>query len=69
MKEQEKLEKYRRIFSSLPLGMQRACREWEKQESWDAVTWIETLETLIGAFEDYREAERWIRTQVLRKTT
>jgi hypothetical protein len=58
-------EKYRSIFSMLPKGLQEACRTWAKQENWDEETWVETLESLIGAFADYREAERWIRREVL----
>lgn len=65
--EEEKKKKYRMIFNGLPLGMQQACREWAKLESWNETTWIETLQALIGMFEDYREAAQWIRTEVLAK--
>lgn len=67
MKDEVSKEKYRNIFKMLPIGMQQACRTWAKQESWDEETWIETLETLIGAFANYQEAERWIRNEVLEK--
>lgn len=64
----EKKEKYRRIFKGLPTGMKRALKEWECQDGgWDEATWIETVEALIGGFADYREAERWIRDKVLEK--
>ena len=65
--EEEKKKKYRRIFNGLPLDMQQACREWAKLENWDETTWIETLQALVGMFEDYREAAKWIRTEVLAK--
>lgn len=67
MNDEKKKEKYRIIFSSLPLGMQKACRELERRENWGETTWIETLEALMGMFEDYRDAERWIRSDVLAK--
>lgn len=61
-------EKYRNIFKMLPKGLQESCRSWEKLEGWDETTWIETLEALIGAFSDYREAEQWIRREVLHES-
>lgn len=66
--EEKKKEKYRSIFSSLPLGMQQACREWASRENWDETTWIETLEALMGMFDNYAVAERWIRREVLHET-
>lgn len=67
MIEEKEKEKYRSIFKKLHKGMQDACREWAKLEDWDEETWVETLDGLLGYFEDYREAERWIRTHVLAK--
>ena len=65
MKEGEK-EKYRRIYKSLYSGLRAALRQWERQEGgWDMDTWILTLEAITAAFQDYREAEQWIRKQVL----
>lgn len=65
--EEERKEKFRNIFKGLPTGMKRALKEWERREGgWDEATWIETTEALIRGFADYREAERWIREQVLR---
>lgn len=58
-------EKYRSIFSMLPKGLQETCRKWAKMENWDETTWIETLADLIAMFEDFTEAERWIRKEVL----
>jgi len=34
-------------------------------KNWDETTWIETLADLIAMFEDFTEAERWIRKEVL----
>ena len=68
MKEEEKgkKEKYRGIFKGLYSGLQRALRDWERQDGgWDMETWMLTLEAITGAFQDYREAEQWIRKQVL----
>ncbi|MDS4070215.1 MAG: hypothetical protein RKO24_11410 [Candidatus Competibacter sp.] len=49
----------------LPKGLQETCRKWAKMENWDETTWIETLADLIAMFEDFTEAERWIRKEVL----
>lgn len=67
MLEQEEIikDKYRNIFKMLPKGLQETCRIWAQQENWDETTWVETLEALIGAFANYREAEQWIRREVL----
>lgn len=68
--EEERKEKFRRIFKGLPIGLKRALKEWERQEGgWDEATWIETVEALIGGFAVYREAERWIRDKVLEVRT
>ncbi len=68
MLEEEEIikEKYRNIFKMLPKVLQETCRIWAQQENWDETTWVESLEALIGAFADYREAEQWIRREVLR---
>jgi hypothetical protein len=58
-------EKYRNIYKMLPRNLQEACRAWAKLENWDETTWIETLQALVGMFENYEEAERWIRRVVL----
>jgi len=60
-------ENYRNIYNNLPKELQEMCQKWAKLEKWDATTWIETLQALIGMFEDYREAAQWIRTEVLAK--
>lgn len=69
MKEEEekrKQERYREIYKSLYSGLQAALRRWERKEGgWDMDTWMVTLEAITGGFEDYREAEQWIRKQVL----
>lgn len=69
MLEEEEIikEKYRKIFKMLPKGLQETCRAWAQREGWDEKTWIETLAALIGAFSDYREAEKWIRREVLNR--
>lgn len=61
-------EKYRNIFKMLPKGLQETCRVWAQREGWDETTWLETLEALIRAFSDYREAEKWIRREVLHES-
>ncbi len=66
LEEKEEIkERYRSLFRVLPRGLQEACREWAKLENWDETTWIETLQALVGMFENYEEAERWIRRVVL----
>ncbi len=60
-------ENYRNIYKYLPKELQEMCQRWAKLENWDETTWIETLQALVGMFEDYREAAQWIRTEVLAK--
>lgn len=65
MNNEEKKEKYRNIFKGLDLELQKVCREWANREDWDEFTWLETLEWIIGRFENYAEAAWWIRQHVL----
>lgn len=60
-KEEEKKEKYRSLFNMLPDGLKASCKKWAKLENWTAEDWMVNLEALMGAFEDYREAERYVR--------
>ena len=65
MKEKEKQEIYGWFFKNLENEVQESCRAWAKQERWDRETWLETLMWIAGHFQDYREAEQWIRTNML----